>query len=186
MAEPETNAVVRQHLRRFFTGHACKEYVWALGPAQDMLPRLCVAEFAPGPQTGLWVYASVGAWEARQEPRLEFLIAATEQDQRHVELVTMTAWYHWQRGLGAGHTFPIGEPWLPGSACNFLLVSLPYPFGPELEVCELSDGHLQILWLLPITAAEREYKVREGLDALEQQFDQCALEYWAAARPSVV
>ena len=74
----------------------------------------------------------------------------------------MAAWYHGRRGLGAGHTFPIGEPWLPGLTCELFLVSLPYPFGPELEVCNLSDGHLHVLWLLPITVAEREFNVREG------------------------
>jgi hypothetical protein len=98
----------------------------------------------------------------------------------------MSAWYHGRYGLGAGHTFPIGEPWLPGSACEFFLVSLPYPFGPKLEVCNVSDSPVQVLWLLPITAAEREFKFREGPEALEQRFDTCALEYWAPGRASVV
>jgi hypothetical protein len=186
MAEADPDAGVRQHLRRFFAGHSCEEHVWTLGPAQEELPRLQIAEFAPGPKTGLWVYATIGAWEARADPRLEFVITASEQDQRHVELLTMAAWYHGQRGLGVGHTFPIGEPWLPGSACEFFLVSLPYPFGPQLEVCNFPDWHLHILWLLPITAAEREFKGREGLEALEQRFDACALEYWVPGRASAV
>jgi hypothetical protein len=186
MAEADANAFIRQHLRGFFARHTCEEHQWTLGPAVDELPRLRVAEFAPGPKTGLWVYATIGAWEARDDPRLEFLIAAPERDQRHVELATMAAWYHGSRGLGVGHTLPIGEPWLPGATCDFFLVSLPYPFGPELEVCNLSDGHLHVLWLLPITAAEREFKVREGVEALEQRFDACALEYWVRDRASAV
>lgn len=186
MAEADASAVVRRHLRRFFAGHAYRARQWTLGPAAEELPGLRVAEFAPGPRTGLWVYATVGGWEARDDPRLELLIAAPERDERHVELVTMAAWYHGRRGLGAGHTLPIGEPWLPGSACDCFLVSLPYPFGPELEVCNLRDGHLHVLWLLPITAAEREFKVREGVEALEQRFDASALEYWVPGRASVV
>ena len=186
MAKADTNAAIGQHLRRFFAGHACEEYQWTLGPAAGELPRLRVVEFAPGPKTGLWVYATVGAWEARDGPRLEFLIAASEQDQRHVELVTMAAWYHGRHGLGVGHTLPIGEPWLPESTCDFFLVSLPYPFGPKLEVCNFLDGHLHVLWLLPITAAEREFKVREGLESLEQRFDECGLEYWRPGRASAV
>ena len=186
MAEADENAIVRQHLRRFFAGHDCEEHHWTLGPAAEELPRLRVAEFAPGPKSGLWVYITIGAWEAREAPRLEFLIAAPERDPRHTELVTMAAWYHGRRRLGAGHTLPIGEPWLPGSACEFFLVSLPYPFGPELEVCNLAGGHLHVLWLLPITAAERQFKAREGLEALEQRFDARALEYWVPGRPSAV
>lgn len=186
MANADPSATVRRHLGEFFAGHACEEHVWTLGPAPEELPRLRVAEFAPGPRTGLWVYATVGAWEARDDPRLEFLITAPGPDLRHVELLAMTAWYHGRHGLGTGHTFPIGEPWLPGSKCEFFLVSLPYPFGPDLEVCNFRGGHLHVLWLLPITAAEREFKVREGLEAIEQRFDACGLEYWDPHRDPVV
>ena len=94
MAEAETKAVIRQHVRQFFAGHRCEEHVWTLGPAQEELPRLRALEFAPGPKTGVWIYVSVGAWEARKDPRLEFLIAAPERDLRHVELLFMAAWYH--------------------------------------------------------------------------------------------
>jgi hypothetical protein len=134
----------------------------------------------------LWIYITVGAWQARDDPRLEFLIAAPEKDLRHVELLFMSAWYHRHHGLGAGHTFPIGEPWLPGSKSEFFLVSLPYPFGPQLEVFNFPDWHLHVVWLLPITAAEREFKVQEGLEALEQRFDTRAIEYWVPDRPSAV
>jgi hypothetical protein len=148
MAEADANTAVRQHLRRFFAGHPCEEYQWTLGPAAEELPRLRVAEFAPGPKSGLWVYATVGAWEARDDPQLEFLIGAPERDQRHVEPVTMAAWYHGRRGLGTGHTLPIGQPWLPGSSCAFFLVLLPYPFGREAQdAMEVDDR-----WLIKQTA----------------------------------
>ena len=84
------------------------------------------------------------------------------EDLRHVELLTMTAYYHHTDGLGLGHTFPIGEPWLSGSACDHMLVSLPYPFGPGLEVCCLGEQNLRLSWLLPITKAEREFKAEHG------------------------
>lgn len=186
MTEPDRNGIVRQHLRQFFAGHPCEEHIWTLGPAHDEMPRLRVAEFSPGPKIGLWVYATIGAWEALDDPLLEFLIIAPEQDQRHVELLFMAAWYHGRHGLASGHTLPIGEPWLAGSACDYFLVSLPYPFGTRLQVCNFSDCHLHVLWLLPITAGEREFKVREGLEALEQRFDACAIEYWVPGRASVV
>src|SRR5262249_52652746 len=148
MVQFDKNAAVRNHLQRFFRGHPCEEHIWSLGPAQEQLPRLRIVEFAPGPKTNLWVYATIGAWEARQDPQLEFVTIAPQQDIKHVELLTMSAWYHGREGLGSGHTFPIGEPWLSGSTCEFFLVSLPYPFGPDLEICESSDGHVHVLWLL--------------------------------------
>src|SRR5262245_16771285 len=120
--ESETNVGVREHFRRFFAGHACQEHTWTLGPAHEQLPWLRIAEFAPGPKTELWTYATIGAWKSREDPRLEFITTAPHRDQRHVELLTMAAWYHGRHGLAKGHTLPIGEPWLPGSVCEFLLV----------------------------------------------------------------
>jgi hypothetical protein len=185
MEQAETYAILRQHLHTFFVGHPSEEHSWALGPALTELPRLRVAEFAPGPKFPGWVYATLGAWEARPDHRLEFLITAPHQDLRHVELLAMTAWYHRKEGLGLGHTFPIGEPWLPGSACEFMLVSRPYPFGPSLEVCNIPDGHLHYLWLLPITRQERQLKIQEGQEALERRFDACGLDFCDPLRASV-
>lgn len=186
MAVRANNTIVRRHLRDFFAGHRAEEHQWVMGPAKAELPRLRVFEFAPGPKNDLWVYATVGGWDARADPRLEFVIVAPNPDMRHVELLTMAAWYHGRAALGVGHTLPIGEPWLPGSTCDCFLVSRPYPFGPELEVCDLPRGHVHILWLLPITPAERAFKVEHGPDALEERFDEAAIRYWSPDRDSVV
>jgi hypothetical protein len=182
----EIGAAVRNHLGSFFSGHSAREHVWTLGPAPSTLPRLRVVEFAPGPQATGWVYTTIGAWEARGPERLEFVLVAPAAGARPIELLTMTAWYHQQRGLGLGHTFPIGEPWLPGSSCESMLVSLPYPFGRSLEVCPLAEGEVRFLWLLPITREEREFKAKEGEEALERRFDAAGIEYWNPLRPSVV
>lgn len=71
----------------------------------------------------------------------------------------MNVYYHRGGRLGLGRTVPIGEPWLPGSRCDHYLVSLPYPFGPDLQVCHIGDLHVDFLWLLPITRAGRDLLV---------------------------
>jgi hypothetical protein len=43
-----------------------------------------------------------------------------------------------------------------------------------------------VLWLLPITEAEKRYKNTAGLEALEQRFDEMELEYWRSDRASAV
>lgn len=47
--------------------------------------------------------------------------------------------------IRAKHNMPIGEPWVPGSTCDHLLISLPYLHGPDLEHCTLPGGHARIL-----------------------------------------
>jgi hypothetical protein len=181
-------ARVRQHIQAFFSGHGYEEHVWTLGPAVERFPNLRIAELSPGPRANLWVYVTVGAWDVNLDSGscLEFLITAPEQDLRHVELLTMTVYYHQTRTLGLGHTFPIGEPWLPGSLCDHMLVSLPYPFGPELEICNLEDGHVHLLWLLPITAKERTFKAENGQEELERRFDEAGIQFANPFRTSVV
>ena len=162
--------------------------VWPLGPMKHAHPGFHVLEFAPGPRSRLWNYVSVGALEvdAANSSKLEFLLCTDEPNERCVELVTMTAWYHSSYGLGMGHTMPIGEPWLPAASCDHFLVSRPYPYGPDLEIVPMDGDHAHVLWLLPITKEEREYKVTHGLEALEQLFESNGIEYWVLQRPSVV
>ena len=140
-----------------------------------------VHEFEPGPRSAAWTYASVGLWSATHTEDghgLEFFMLAPGQDNRLVELLTLAAFFHAgpeSQRLDVGHTVPIGEPWLRGSLCNHLLVSLPYTFGPELEWAEWEGGHARHLWLLPITEAEREFKVEFGREALEQRLEDAAV-----------
>jgi aminoglycoside phosphotransferase len=97
----------------------------------------------------------------------------------------MTACYHVDHHLDLEHSLPIGEPWLPGSRCDHLLISLPYLHGLDLEHCPLADGHARILWVLPVTAAEMAYRREHGHEALEQLFDEHAIVPTDPRRPSV-
>jgi hypothetical protein len=58
-----------------------------------------------------------------------------------------------------------------------------FPLGPGPDLSP--NGHIHVMWLLPITAAERDFKLRQGLEALEKRFESCALEYWVSGRASV-
>jgi hypothetical protein len=40
--------------------------------------------------------------------------------------------------------------------------------------------------LLPITDEERNFKIKNGVDALEERFEDVGLEYWNPTRDSVV
>jgi hypothetical protein len=187
MERDEQLTTIRDHCCRFFQGHAYTEHTWKLGPIKELAPWFKVLRFAPGPKTGLWTYISLGA-SLLSEPgrKLEFLLLTEQETPRAVELLAMIAHYHHGRSLDLFHSLPVGEPWLDGATCDHFLVSLPYPFGEDLEVCSRGDARLRILWLLPITTAECEFKKLHGVEAIEALFDKAAISYWRIDRESVV
>ena len=88
--------------------------------------------------------------------------------------------------MDVGHTVPIGEPWLEDSLCDHFLVSVPYPYGPDVEMCRWDGGHARLLWLLPITEAERDFRSEHGLEALEARLDRAAINFADPLRGSIV
>ncbi|MET7282206.1 suppressor of fused domain protein [Kribbella sp. NPDC005582] len=180
----DVSEALEHHVRRFFRGRTVDAFTWAAGPISEQSPDFRVLRVAPAARGDLWTYLSIGGWAATSG--LEFVLCTESAAARAVELLAMTVYYQSSRTLGLGHTLPIGEPWLPGSTCDHLLISLPYPFGPDLQTCHVGDRHVDFLWLLPITESERAFKVASGLEALESRFDQAELRYWQPDRPSVI
>lgn len=180
---------LRAHVRRFFEGHRRHETEYTAGPAGRVPSGFRAVRAAPGPRTQMSVYLSLGAFEGARDPAgiIEFVFAASQLDPCYVELLAMVAYYHRTEVLDVGHTVPLGGG-LSGGTCTHLLVSRPYPFGPELEVCQLGDGPdpVRFLWLLPITEAEKRYRHGHGLEALEQRFDEARLNWAFESRESVV
>jgi len=178
------------HVHAFFTGHAVTRRQWPLGPVEQRIPGFFVYAVGPGPRFAGWTYLTAGCWRAtaRHQHGLEFVLSTNTDDVRHVELLTMLAYYHAgqdSQRLDLGHTVPIGEPWMPGSLCEFQLIALPYAYGPDLEVCAWSNGHARILATQPITEAEHKLKVAQGLEALEQRLEETAADFANPHRPSV-
>lgn len=188
MAQNCVHEAVRRHLESFFAGHTVEYFIWEPGPIGITLPGFRVARFGPGPKSSLWTYTSVGCAVTTHgnTARLEFVLTCPHETPRTVELLAMIAHRHISDPLGKWHLMPIGEPWLDGSTCDVFLISPPYPFGPDLEICKLADDHVHILWLLPITQSEREYCKQHGAEALEARFEDAGLEYWRPDRASVV
>jgi hypothetical protein len=175
------------HLSNFFAGHEVAEERFVQGP-MGAVQEFSVLRVAPGSRTALWSYCSVCASTpaTRAEEGVEFVLLSPRCDFRIVELVTMVAYYHRTEGLGVGHTFAIGEPWLDASRCDCILASLPYPFGPTLEHMR-QEGHLAwFLWLLSITDSERQCARDHGLEGIEARFDSARLQYWDIDRAAVV
>ena len=184
-------ALVR-HVTAFFDGHEIDVEPFTEGPIEERVPGFVVVHAAPGPRTSMHTYVSCGTWDAMHvdEHGLEFCIVAPQADDCHRLYLAMNAFYHANPDpsfrLDVGHTVPLGDPWLPGSKLDHWLISLPYPYGREFELCEWEGGHARILWMLPITESERDFRSAHGLEALEQRFDDAELPYWDPDRAPVV
>lgn len=188
LSQPQTH--VLDHITSFFENHEVTTSRWPFGPMDSRSPGFAVAKIEPGPKIQAWTYISLGCWETTQEQGhgLEFVLTSRTDNHRLTELITISSYYHCgpqDQRLDIGHTVPIGEPWLPGSACDHFLVSLPYPYGPELEICEWGAGHARLLWLLPITETEKAYRSTNGLESLEATFDGAGIDFTDPHRPSV-
>jgi hypothetical protein len=183
----DTCRALEEHVRRYFEGRSIEVFTWPTGPIREQNRHFRVLRVAPETTADVWTYVSVGGWAATSADfGLEFVICTPSAEARAVELLAMTVFYNRDGKLGLGHTLPVGEPWLSGSGCDYLLVSRHYPFGPDLQTCHVGDRHVEFLWLLPITEAERDHKVNSGLEALESRFDDLGLKYWQIDRASVI
>ena len=161
---------------------------WKTGPAWRLPPGFCVLEFRLMHLTSLWAYATCCMSQQADTERLELFLYSPAQYEPHVELLTVICDYHRTgHSLGWSHTVNFGRPWMPGSKCDHGLISLPYRDGPKLEHFDstVAGGPIRFLWLLPITEAERDYKKKFGIEALECKFD-TALDYWDPGRQSLV
>ncbi|MFJ7175222.1 suppressor of fused domain protein [Streptomyces massasporeus] len=170
---------VESHVRVFFEGHSVEVVDYDLGPERrQVAPHLRILVVGPGPRSDSWAYVTAGCWAAMEKDGhgLEFVMTAHVRDQRFIELMAMIAYYHCgAHQLDLEHSMQIGEPWVPGSTCDHLLISLPYLHGPDLEHCAVPGGHARILWTLPVTTAEIEFRRRHGHEALEQLYDEAEI-----------
>ena len=118
---------------------------------------------------------------------LELHIFSPKNSGEPVELLVATAHYHRTGAtLGLGHTVNFGKAWLDASQCEYGLISLPYLDGPSLENLELSDGGVvKCLWLIPVSKSEVEFKKANGLEALEERFDEAQFNYLDSTRAAV-
>ena len=153
----------------------------------ELLPSFNVLKFKPNEKRNSWIYATCGMSGKDKEQGLElFIIAPTENDFL-INLLAAIAHYHASGNiLSLGHTVNFGCAWYEGSKCDHGLISLPYLDGPDLEWLEMKSMNIRFLWLIPITTEELQYKKDNGVEALENIFEEAEFNYIDPFRNSVV
>ena len=184
---------VREHVKSFWPASAVMEHIQSAGPINDSLPGFMIITAMPANHKEPSIYVTNGCFavETGLHIRHEFFLLSPRPEVSHIHTLTMLANFHADERyrLDVGKVVAIGDPWLAGSTCDHVLVSLPYPYaarGQELEWLRLEDVCVRFLWLMPITAREAAFAELHGTEALEQKFDQQKPDYLDPFRTSVI
>jgi hypothetical protein len=190
MTDDDPLAGYREHLDRFWPDSAHEEVVSHHPRIDERVPGFRVRRIAPATTGQPWVYATIGASQAADEHEdgSEFFVLSPVEDPILPEMLAAVATVHVdpRTRLLVGSTIAIGRPWVADSGADHLLVSLPYPYGPQFELCELDDRRVRVLWLVPIHEAEARLVHERGHRALEQLIEEARANVAAAHRRSVV
>lgn len=188
VASVDGQSAIEAHLRHGFPGQRVVVQGWRTDAMSA--PHVRVLRVDPESRGGLWLHVSSGASLPAEGSAgahgSEFVLVTPFKTLRAVELLAMVVYFHGVQALSVGDIVSVGEPWLPGSTCDHLLVSNPYLLADELWRLPLPGRTVNFRWVIPITAGERAYAAERGLDALEQRFEEAGLEYWDPHRASVV
>lgn len=160
---------------------------FSAGPIHELPAGFSVLKAAPYGERQTWTYATCGMSPLDDQFPIELHMFSPRESREIVELLYVTAHYHNTGSkLGLWHTVNFGRPWLDSSICDHGLISLPYLDGPSLENMTVGLTTVRVYWLIPISAAEVAFKIQEGVEALEQRFEQADFEYLNPNRSSVV
>lgn len=163
-------------------------YLWDKGPFEYLPSDFRVLEFPPNSDRDMWTYATCCMSAELDKYPVELHLFSVTKDENLIELLTSVAYYHRHTSaIGLNHTVFFGKPWQESSTCDYGFISLPYLDGPELENMILQQERVvKCYWLIPVTKKEVEYKILNGANALEEQFEANPINYLDVTRKSVV
>lgn len=175
---------IRKHYSEFWGEFT--EHKFTKGPINELPVGFKILKFVPNNKRNMWTYATCGMSNSDVNAIELYMFSPAEHDFL-IELLTIIAHYHVTGGnLGIGHTINFGCPWYRDSNLEYGLISLPYLDGPVFENYKIATKNIRFLWLIPITANEKNFKNQKGLEALEQKFDKTNFNYLDPYRKSVV
>lgn len=176
-----------RHYNAYY-GMQGKRLTLTTGLVEKLHKDFFVLEFPPNARHKMFCYCTVGMSADRHDDNLiELVMYSPKQAASIVELMTACASHHRNvLPLNLHHTLNIGQPWVDNSKCDHGFISLPYLDGQSLEIFNFDKKEIHCYWLIPITETERDYKIDNGWEALEQLFEDNQLDYLNPERDSLV
>jgi len=178
---------LRHHYELYFgvTGNKVK---WTKGSTHKLHPDFYILEIESSKRRAMWAYATVGMSLDRNDNNLiELITYSPTKDSSRVELLTVNASFHRNsEALNLHHTVFIGQLTNFDTTCDHGFISLPYLDGKELEIFQFYEKEIHCYWYIPITKAERDFKMMKGCNALEDLFEEKQFDHLDMRRKSVV
>jgi len=114
----------------------------------------------------------------RSSARREIVLYCETPDEEYINMVREFAHFPHQKStwLGPGQIVPNGDPPAPlfenSQLCAVLLMESVVNPDRQLATKVVLDGDpVDFLWIVPITQAEVDYKLKNGFDAMMDLFD---------------
>lgn len=175
---------IQHHYETIWENKGSPQY-WLKGPVSKLNKEFCVLEFAPTVKRKMWTYATCCMSSEVDSNPVELHLFSAKQDKTLVELMTMVAYFHKTANmLDLNHTFYIGKPWQKNSICDHGFISLPYMDGPNLEFG--LNKKVKFYWIIPISKKEVEFKKANGVEKLEEKFEELGIDYIYPERKSLI
>ena len=133
----------------------------------------------------MWSHFTIGLPES-VDADLELFIYSRTNNSDIKQTLTNVEDYIKSNTVELEDVIPLSEPWLPGSKCKNLLVSLPHLEGEALERFNYRNNITHLFWLIPITEEEKRYREEFGIEALEHVFEEKKVQYANVKRQSLV
>ncbi|WP_167539716.1 suppressor of fused domain protein [Leptospira meyeri] len=144
-----------------------------------------ISVFKPNKNRNSWIYATCGLSLKNNDRKIEIFIYSPDTNDTIVDVLYSLADYHIiEKPLGENHTVNFGISLAKYSICNFGLLSFPYLQSKDFSYNE--SLNTEFLWLIPITEAERNYKIDYGIEMLEEIFEEKQLNYLDFTRKSLI
>jgi len=170
--------VSHEHFARYWKAEP-RPHRLNTGRSHELPPSFRVLEFH---HERTWRYATAGMSDG-----IETFVVTPSPNPRAVEFLHALAHFHRTGArLGLGHTVNFGAELWDGSGLDHGYLSFPYREPEGFDSFDNGEGRTTVAWLIPITAAEREYKKANGVEALEALFETHRLDYLNPSRASLV
>lgn len=158
-------------------GEAERTYTFATPQIPPQMRPLRICEFALR-SDHLTMYSSIGMSRNPMPKsdalhRVEIFMGSFQENPLLPQVIAMLATYPFtaKTFVGVEHTVPFGSTIIPTSRMTAFVFCRPFYDPQDFWEIKLGTFHIQILWAIPIYESERQFKIRNGWDALRDLFE---------------